>query len=235
MLDAILLAGGLGTRLRSVVPNLPKPMAPVHGRPFLDILMQRLNRTGLIRSVVLAVSYRSEEICAWYDEHRSEYGFQIDYSIEDEPLGTGGGVRQALEQTTGETLLVMNGDSFIDVDFSLLLQQHRERAAVFTMVLRQVDEAGRYGAVTVDGNQRITGFREKDASVGSGYINAGVYLFDRQLLQRLQPGIKLSLEHDLLASCTGDRCFGFITDGDFIDIGTPESYRSVDEFMRGKL
>jgi D-glycero-alpha-D-manno-heptose 1-phosphate guanylyltransferase len=236
VIEVIILAGGLGTRLRSVLADVPKPMAPVNGNPFLDILMKRLNQSGIIRSVVMALSYHSDTIIDWYEARKGEYSFPIHFSIENEPLGTGGGVRQALDMTGGNAVLVMNGDSFIDLDYAKLLAFHRERSAALTIALKSVEDTSRYGMVEInEADKQISGFREKASSGGYGYINAGVYLFDRNLLLKLKLGIKLSLEHDLLQMCVGDHYFGYVTDGDFIDIGTPETYGVVDEFMRGKI
>jgi D-glycero-alpha-D-manno-heptose 1-phosphate guanylyltransferase len=234
-IDAIILAGGLGSRLRPAVPNLPKPMAPVNGKPFLDILMRKLGKSGIIRSVVLALSYRSNDIISWYEDQRSEFPFAICYSFEKEPLGTGGGVRLALDLVDGDTVLVMNGDSFVDIDYSKFLAFHHSKGADLTIAVRHEEDTSRYGSIDIDNNSlQIKGFSEKSGSATGGYINAGVYLFKNTVLKGLKPNIKLSLEHDLLPGCVGERCFGYITDGDFIDIGTPETYSIVNDFMRGK-
>lgn len=233
-IDTIILAGGLGSRLRAVVPNLPKPMAPVNGKPFLDILMRKLGRSGIIRSVVLALSYRSNDVVSWYKEQRSDFPFAICYSIEKDPLGTGGGVRHALDLVDGDIVLVMNGDSFIDIDYSKLLAFHNSKGADLTIAVRYVEDTGRYGAIDIDNSSlMVKSFIEKSANAAAGYINTGVYLFNKAVLSRLRPNTKLSLEHDFLPGCVGERFFGYITDGDFIDIGTPETYGIVDEFMRG--
>jgi D-glycero-alpha-D-manno-heptose 1-phosphate guanylyltransferase len=148
-IDAIILAGGVGKRLKTVVSDVPKPLAAVGGKPFLDILLGRLNESHCINRVVLAVGYKAEKIIAEY-ENRSDYNFQIAFSMEDTLLGTGGGIRKALGYTTTEDVLAMNGDSYTQVDITDLLKSHRTNNAKLTIVLVSVEDAGRYGSVGVD-------------------------------------------------------------------------------------
>jgi D-glycero-alpha-D-manno-heptose 1-phosphate guanylyltransferase len=218
-LQAVVLAGGLGTRLRAAVPDLPKPMAPIAGRPFLEILLRALAARGVTRAV-LSVGYRAEAIVSHFG-HDFE-GMRIEHAIEDEPLGTGGATRLALGLCDADPVLVTNGDTFLDLDLAAL------RAAwtgddVPVLVAREVPDTSRFGRLVVRGD-RIVGFAEKGAS-GPGLINAGTYLVRRDLLAGFQAGARFSLETDVLVprAATGALRV-FVTDGTFIDIGVPEDY-----------
>jgi D-glycero-alpha-D-manno-heptose 1-phosphate guanylyltransferase len=177
----------------------------------------------------MALSYRSDNIIDWYEKQSAEYSFSIKYSIEQDSLGTGGGLRQALELTLGMSVLVMNGDSFVDFEYRKLFDFHKENSAELTMALKFIEDVSRNGAVEInETNKQVICFREKVCFIDEGYINAGLYLFDKSALLKLKPKTKLSLEYDLLPACIGEHCFAYVSDGDFIDIGTPETYGVVD-------
>jgi len=225
-MEAIVLAGGLGTRLRSVVPDLPKPMAPVAGRPFLEILLASLRRKGVTR-VVLSVGHRAEAVV----EHFAGgfRGLAIESVVEDTPLGTGGAVRLALAHCRTDPVLVLNGDTFLDLDLAALRAcWQADRAPV--VVARQVDDTTRFGRLQIEGD-RILRFAEKGVA-GPGPINAGVYLLPRDLLDTFEPGRPFSLESDFFAPEAGRRLLrAFVSDGLFIDIGVPDDYARAQRLL----
>jgi D-glycero-alpha-D-manno-heptose 1-phosphate guanylyltransferase len=230
--EAIVLAGGYGKRLRSVVSEIPKPMAPVRGRPFLAFLLDYLAREG-VRSVVLAVGYKWETIQAAFG---SSYGpLRLQYSVETEPLGTGGGIRLALEQTVGDSVLALNGDTFFPAALGPLAHLHESTGADMTLALKRMERCERYGTLQLDstgagaGQGRITGFAEKGA-VENGLINGGIYAVRRQMLVEWAPGQAFSIEKDVLEKLAPTRRFmGVVFDSYFIDIGIPEDYARAQE------
>ena len=219
-MEAIILAGGLGTRLRSVVADLPKAMAPVAGRPFLEHLLDLLARAGFA-SAVLAVGYRADAIREHFgDRYR---GLPLAYSVEGQPLGTGGAIRLAMNQASSPEVFVVNGDTFVDVDFSAMLAAHRTASAKLTIAVHEVPDAARYGALDIAGD-RVRGFFEKGRE-GPGWINAGVYLIARTLLDGEALPTAFSFESDyLVPNVVALRPLAFPTEGLFIDIGVPEDY-----------
>jgi len=215
-MQAVILAGGLGTRLRSVVGDLPKPLAPVAGRPFLARLLDRLERQGFT-SAVLSVGYRHESIV---DRHGA---IRLAYAIEREPLGTGGGLRAALAMIERFPCFALNGDTLLDVDYQAMRTAHAAARAPLTMALRRIADVSRYGrAVVEDG--RVVGFAAAGAP-GPGLVNAGVYLFAGNLLDDPALPPSFSFERDFLEPRAATlRPLAFETDGYFIDIGVPEDY-----------
>ena len=216
--DIIILAGGFGQRLRHVVSETQKVMAPVSGRPFLQYVLDAAIAQGA-RRFVLAVGYKWEQLRAYFgDEYR---GAEIVYSLEQTPLGTGGAIRQAMEKCQTEDVIVLNGDTFFDADLTELLRRHRERGAEITLTLKPMTDFDRYGTVTTDEDGRITGFHEKKP-VKAGLINGGVYALRRETMQKMPEG-PFSFEKEVLEPLTLNAC-GFVCDGYFIDIGIPEDY-----------
>jgi D-glycero-D-manno-heptose 1,7-bisphosphate phosphatase len=222
--DAIILAGGLGTRLQSIVRDRPKPLAPVGGVPFLDLLLHQLARSGVVRSVVLAIGHQAEKIEVAYASGE-RFGLPVSLAVETQRLGTGGGVRNALAQTSSADVLVMNGDSFVDVDLGQLITAHRRRSAWATLTLTMTDTPERYGTVVSDRDGRVVEFREKSAAiVRPASINAGVYVFCRDVLEGLPEAVPLSIETDVLPSLITKGVFSVVAEGRFIDIGVPDTY-----------
>jgi D-glycero-alpha-D-manno-heptose 1-phosphate guanylyltransferase len=226
-IQAVVLCGGLGTRLHGLVPKLPKALAPVAGRPFLDYLLTRLAAAS-ISNIVLCTGHRSEAI-------EEEYGkdahceLSILYSIEYRQLGTAGALKNAQPAIRSNPFLLLNGDSLLDVDYEQLISAHRTSGAIATLALTTADEPGRYGHVVLSSNGEIEKFEEK--SDGSGerksgnWINAGVYALDRHILDEISKTAgALSLEQDILPKLVGRGLFGMTCDGFFIDIGVPEDY-----------
>lgn len=227
-MDAVVLVGGLGTRLRSLVTDVPKPMAPVNGVPFLDILLARLldpeGSGGEIERVVLAVGYKRETVRAYFGA--AAYGRPVAYAVELEPLGTGGGILNAIGCAQSDEVLVLNGDTLFEVDIAAMLTHHRQQKADLTLALKPMHDFDRYGTVETDGS-RVVGFREKQYQ-DSGNINGGVYLLNRNLfdlLPEVMPKV-FSFETDVLEKYHERlKVHSFISEGYFIDIGIPADYR----------
>lgn len=226
-MDVIVLAGGLGTRLRSVVSEVPKCMAPVNGKPFLHYLLSSLAPCP-IQKVVLSVGYRHEPIVDWIRSHGMEFPFDIEFAVETVPLGTGGGIRLALEKCHSEMVCVMNGDTFFDVDLEKLQETHRCSGRLLTMAVKHLFCFDRYGTVQFDEYGAVTGFNEK-RFCEDGYINAGVYMVsDKNLLKDLPE--KFSFETAFLQPKAEEGCVqAYVSDGYFIDIGIPEDYAKANE------
>lgn len=222
-MEAIILAGGFGTRLRQVVPDIPKPMAPVNGRPFLEYLLDQLINTGVTR-VILATGHLHQVVSDHFGKHYRN--LPLDYSVENEPLGTGGAIRLAFWKTEGDRALILNGDSYLGADFRLMYGKHMQNGAEVTLAVRKVKNANRFGLLELNRQNRITGFREKSKEPLAGWINGGVYFIEKRFLMAPDFRGKFSLEKDCFERYYNEnRFFGFRTNGYFIDIGVPEDYR----------
>ena len=217
-MEAIILAGGLGTRLGSRLTDLPKAMAPVAGRPFLALLLDRLMAAGCTR-VILSVGYRRDTIVNHF--HESYRGMPLIYSIEEQPLGTGGAIRLSLERVTEASALVLNGDTFLDLDLHEICAYHHSARRSMTMAVTQVADTSRYGGVLLQDNL-ITGFTEKGKQ-GTGWINAGVYVLERSFPWPSDLPAQFSFERDVLEThLAALRPAAFPCRGYFLDIGIPE-------------
>jgi D-glycero-alpha-D-manno-heptose 1-phosphate guanylyltransferase len=218
-MEAIVLAGGFGTRLRQLVADVPKPMAPIAGKPFLEILLGSMAKKGF-RRVILSLGFMADKISGHFGEHFA--GMDLDYVVEHEPLGTGGAIRLAMDKVKEDHVFVFNGDTFLDLEVDQIKEKwaanHRS-----LIVSREVPDTARYGRLLVaDG--AVTGFSEKGV-VGSGLINAGCYVFSRNQLNAFEIGRPFSIEADYLAPAAATKQFDvFITRGQFIDIGVPEDF-----------
>ena len=220
--EAIILAGGFGTRLQGVVKDLPKPMAPVNGRPFLTYILDYLIDYEY-EKVVLSVGYLHEKIVDYFG--RNYKTLEIDYAVEEEPLGTGGGILFAMSKCSTDNVLVINGDTMFKVDLTAFGRFHQEKKGLLSIVLREVEDVSRYGSVSVDDNGIITLFAEKQASSGKGFINGGVYLINKKLFEKYPQRQKFSFEKDLMTRFyTKEPFYAMLSDGYFIDIGIPEDY-----------
>lgn len=219
MMEAIVLAGGFGTRLRQLVADVPKPMAPIAGRPFLEILLSSLAQKGFSR-VVLSLGFMAEKISSYFGSQFA--GMDLRYVVEDQPLGTGGAVRLAMTQCIQDHVFVLNGDTFLDLDFIQLDQQWRARKRPLIVVC-EVADTSRYGRLLISGDI-VTGFTEKGLS-GPGLINAGCYVLSRSQLGVFSVGEAFSFEADYLVSAVQAKEFDvFVTHGKFIDIGLPDDF-----------
>lgn len=237
--DVAILAGGLGTRLRPVIADRPKPLAAVAGTPFLAYLLRWLEQNGF-RRVVLCVGHGGTQVAGQFG---MQYGsLTLSYAWEPELRGTGGALVNALPQITSPLLLALNGDSFCAADLPAFLAWHQQHtAATASLLLTCVDDTRRYGRVDVEIDAKmasgatggaITGFHEKGEKTGPGAINAGVYLFARTLLTTLPADRPLSLEREVFPALIGHGLHGWHGGGRFIDIGTPESYATADAFFQ---
>jgi mannose-1-phosphate guanylyltransferase len=229
--DAIILCGGAGLRLRSVTGNSPKSMACVAGRPFLELLLRQLSRFHF-RHVVLAVGYQKELISSFLGERA--FGLDLSYAPEESLLGTGGAVRNAGDRTETDNALVMNGDSYTDVDLSRLVEVHNESKADLTVVAVPSDGRCDIGTVLFDRDGRLKRFAEKEPEQSlKCYINAGIYLVSRRLLHEIPAGVHISLERELFPSWTkaGKEIRAFLHTGDCVDIGTPERYQIAQQVL----
>jgi NDP-sugar pyrophosphorylase family protein len=215
--------------LRPVVADRPKVLATVHGRPYLAYLLDQLTEAA-VDEVVLLTGYRAEQMRETFGE--SYAGMRLVYSEEPFPLETAGALRWALLRISAATVLLLNGDSYCDVDLAAFHDFHDERAADVSLVLVRVPGASRYGRVWTDSEGRLIGFREKMALSASDWINAGIYLLERPLIEEIPAGRPLSLERDLFpAWVERRRCYGFPCAGRFLDIGTPEAYAEAEQFF----
>jgi NDP-sugar pyrophosphorylase family protein len=223
-----ILAGGLGTRLQPAIGERAKGVADVGGRPFLAYVLDQLARAGFCRAV-LCVGWRADEVEAALGA--SHGPLRLLYSREASPLGTAGALRRALPLLDGDAAMVMNGDSYCDVDLGAAWAWHAERAGEATLVAVEVEDAGRYGRVEIDDAGTVRAFSEKQRGAGAGWINAGIYLLARSRIEAL-PERPASLERDVLPGWVGRGLRAFCTRGQFLDIGTPPSYRRALRFFQ---
>ena len=219
--EAIILAGGLGTRLRSVVKDVPKPMADINGKPFLEYLLSNLKKQG-IEKVILSVGYKYEIIKNYFGN--SFLNMKILYSIEDKPLGTGGGIRKSLSFVESEDVFIINGDTIFDIDLSALFSFHKKKKSALTLALKSMKRFSRYGSVELNKQGRIIGFKEKGYHK-SGLVNGGIYVLAKEVLEDFKIEKPFSFEKDFLeVYYTILPFFGMSFENYFVDIGIPEDY-----------
>jgi len=225
---AVILAGGTGSRLRPVVSDRPKGLAEVHGRPFLSFLLDQLRSAGA-RRAIFSTGFLAPRIREAFGD--DQHGLQIGYSHETTPLGTGGGLRLAADTVASSTMLVLNGDSFCDVDLTAFINDFLLHGRLPSLVLSRQSDTSRYGRVEHGPDGRVNAFREKGESPGAGWINAGIYCMERNLALSIPPARQVSLEREVFPAWIDRGLRTFPCDGKFLDIGTPESYRSASEFF----
>jgi D-glycero-alpha-D-manno-heptose 1-phosphate guanylyltransferase len=229
-MQAIVLVGGQGTRLRSVVSELPKVMAPIGERPFLSLLLDRLQSQG-VDDVILAVGYLRDLLMAHFGPRHN--GIALRYAVETEPLGTGGALRNALTMVERFPVFALNGDTYLELDYRAMREAHETAGVELTIALRRVVESRRYGCVTLDGD-RIVEFAAQGA--GTRLVSAGVYLFAGRLLDDPTLPKSFSFERDFLEQRVPTlRPLAFETTGYFIDIGVPEDYRLAQRELPGRV
>ncbi|XZF13008.1 nucleotidyltransferase family protein [Chitinophagaceae bacterium MMS25-I14] len=225
-MECIILAGGLGTRLQGVIGAYPKCMATVNGKPFLHYLFTYLQQQNCTRAI-LSLGFKNEVVTEWLDT--VQWPFDIDFVVEPQPLGTGGGIRLAMEQATEEQVFVLNGDTIFCADLSLLLSSHIEKHAETTLALKHMLHFDRYGVVNTDEAGHIISFEEKQQR-DQGLINGGIYVIDRQkFLSREMPEHFSFEKHYLELFVKEKKFFGFCSDAYFLDIGIPEDYAKAQE------
>jgi len=213
---AVILAGGLGTRLRSVVPDRPKVLANILDRPFLTFLLDQLVSAN-IRNVVLCTGYMSDDV---YEEMGNAYkSLTLTYSKENYPVGTGGALRLALPHLNSDPVLIMNGDSFVNIDLTVYLDWFLKKNCQASLLLTKVPETNNYGKVIVAEDDLLLTFEEKGSNSGPGWINAGVYILNKSLIETIPAGTPFSLERE------------FFPKLEFIDIGTPETFALAEDFF----
>jgi NDP-sugar pyrophosphorylase family protein len=230
---AVILAGGLGTRLRPAVADRPKALADILGRPFLAWQLDGLARQG-IKRVAVCVHYLSAMIEERFPEGLLRNGILLTYSREEQLLGTAGALRLALNAVPGEDpLLVLNGDTFCPFNLRAFLHAHQSNRAAITLLAAHVPDTSRYGAVEIDESMRVKAFHEKrPASNTPGWISAGTYLISRCILEALPANRAYSIENDLFPHMIDDNMYAHRGETNFIDIGTPEGYSASEQYIR---
>ena len=227
-ITAVVLVGGVGSRLRSVVSDRPKVLAPIHNRPFLAYLLDVLEDAE-IAEVVLCTGYMAALV---EEAFGPTYGrMRVRYSREVTLLGTGGALRAAMPEIKTDSVLVMNGDSFCEVDLHAMFAAHHARQSDATILLTEVPDTQRFGRVRIDDCGRLLAFEEKGAHCGPGWINAGVYLLDRRLLETIPGNRAVSLEKEVFPGWIARGLYGHPVRGRFLDIGTPQSFADAQAFF----
>ncbi|MFC1606572.1 nucleotidyltransferase family protein [Candidatus Latescibacterota bacterium] len=229
--QAVILAGGFGTRLHSVSPDRQKVISEIRDRPFLLYLLEQLSVAD-VQSAILCTGHLGEQV---ESEIGSSYGdIEIIYSREKTPLGTAGAVRNTLPLLSSPDALIMNGDSYYDIELSLFIEWCTARNSLSAIALTEVSDTKRYGQVHVDDNGCVTRFEEKNETGGPGWINAGIYFINRSILATIPDESPVSMENRMFPALIGKGLNGYKTTGKFIDIGTPESYKEAELFFKAK-
>jgi mannose-1-phosphate guanylyltransferase len=234
-MQALVLAGGVGTRLRPLTLTIPKPVIPLAGRPFLSFMLDWLHRHG-VDDVLLSCGYRSEDVeRVLGHEHR---GMKLRYVVEDEPLGTAGPLRLALDEgVLADRVLVLNGDCLTDIDLTAQLRQHEATGAAATLALVAVEDTSSYGVVPTRDDLRVEAFLEKrPGPAPTNRINAGTYVLERSVVEVVPAGRAVSIEREIFPELVDDGLYGFLSDDYWIDIGTPERYlESTYDLLAGRV
>lgn len=227
--EAIILAGGLGTRLRDTVPDLPKCMAPVNGQPFLSYVIRHLLSQG-IEKFIFSLGYKHEAIEEFLNTQYPTINSQC--CIEEDPLGTGGAIRFACEKATEKNVLVINGDTLYKIDVTSLSQSHMDHSPLCSIALKPMKNFDRYGVVEINSNNVVTNFKEKQFYT-AGLINGGVYMLNAEAFLKKDFPQKFSFEKDFLEKeYANNNIYGFIQDNYFIDIGIPEDYQRAQDELK---
>lgn len=225
-MECIVLAGGLGTRLQGVIGAYPKCMAPVNGKPFLHYLFTYLQSQPCTR-VILSLGFKHDVVTEWLGTQ--QWPFDIDYVIEQEPLGTGGGIQLAMQQALDADVAVLNGDTMFRADLGKMLEFHREKQAAATLALKEMHHFDRYGVVNTGAGQCITAFEEKQYR-DTGLINGGIYIINRKSFFDKDMPEHFSFEKHYLELFVKEKhFFGYEDKGYFIDIGIPEDYEKAQQ------
>jgi len=229
-IDVLILCGGFGTRLKTLVPDMPKALARVAGKPFIELLIKRTAKYGLKR-FILCTGYKSNQIRDYFEKNKDKFsGLEIIFSEEKTPLGTGGAINNARELITTDPFMVLNGDTLSSIDLGELIDFHFQKNPLLTIALSKAGKVSDSGSVLIDKNGKIIDFNEKPERSGEGvFINSGIYLISPRALEFFPKG-KSSLEIDVFTNFPKGECCGKVTDQSFIDIGTPENYRKAGKF-----
>lgn len=232
--DAVVLVGGKGTRLRPLTLSAPKPMLPTAGVPFLSHLLSRIRAAGMTH-VVLGTSYRAEVFKEYFGDG-SAHGLEMEYVVEDEPLDTGGAIRNVAERLRAEDAVIFNGDILSGADLTALVRAHRENKADVTLHLQRVADPSRFGSVPTDETGRVTAFLEKTPTPPTDQINAGCYVFRREIVEAIPAGRPISVERETFPGLLADgaHLHGFVDASYWLDVGTPEAFvRGSADLVRG--
>ncbi len=232
--DAVILVGGKGTRLRPLTNSIPKPMLPVAGYPFLQHLLARIRAAGMTH-VVLGTSFKAEVFEEFFGDG-SELGLEIEYVVEDEPLGTGGGIRNVYDHLRHDRVMVFNGDVLGGTDLNAVLQTHVDHDAEVTLHLLQVADPRAFGCVPTDADGRVSAFLEKTEDPPTDQINAGCYVFQREIIAEIPAGKPVSVEREVFPALLdrGARVFGHVDQAYWRDLGTPADFvRGSSDLVRG--
>ena len=232
--DAVILVGGKGTRLRPLTLSAPKPMLPTAGLPFLTHLLARIEAAG-IKHVVLGTSFKAEVFEDYFGDG-SKMGLEIDYVFENEPLGTGGGIRNVLPKLRGDNIMVFNGDVLGGTDLNAILDAHTKTDADVTLHLVRVGDPRAFGCVPTDEDGRVSAFLEKTQDPPTDQINAGCYVFKREIIEQIPEGRPVSVEREVFPNllAEGKRVFGHVDTSYWRDMGTPEDFvRGSADLVRG--
>lgn len=222
-MEAVILSGGKGTRLQSVIKDIPKTMADVNGTPFLETTLQWLNSFN-INKVILAVGYKKEYIKKYFGNNYKN--INLIYSEEEEPLGTGGAIKKALKECVDDNVIVMNGDVLARVDLNKMYEKHLSLGSVMTIAVKEMTNFDRFGVVKFN-KDRITRFEEKKY-VEKGFMNTGIYIMNKDIFENKIEDKSFSIENDYLSKYIDkDKISPFIFAGEFIDIGIPEDYQKI--------
>ncbi|NIJ14000.1 mannose-1-phosphate guanylyltransferase [Saccharomonospora amisosensis] len=232
--DAVVLVGGKGTRLRPLTLSAPKPMLPTAGAPFLSHLLSRISDAG-ITHVVLGTSYRAEVFRDYFGDG-SAMGLELDYVVEEEPLDTGGAIRNVADRLRADDAVIFNGDILSGADLGALVDTHRTAGADVTLHLQRVADPSRFGSVPTDGDGRVTAFLEKSAEAPTDQINAGCYVFRRRTIEKMPTGRPVSVERETFPGLLADGAHlqGYVDTSYWLDVGTPEAFvRGSADLVRG--
>lgn len=229
--DVLILCGGQGTRLRSILKDRPKVLAQIGDRPFLDILIDELKAHGF-RRFILSVGHLRDNIIDHIEKTGDKDKAQFLFSEEDSPLGTGGALRKAAPLLRSDPFLVLNGDSICSTNFDKFLAFHAERGGILSLVLATPRTSPDYGAVQLSGDGRVMHYGERVVPYDAHLASAGIYLMNQAVFDHLPRAATFSLEYDLFPHLIAHGSYGFVTDGALIDIGTPERYEAARRFLQ---
>lgn len=237
-MQAIIIAGGFGTRLRPITDTCPKPALPIMGRPFLEYQLDLLKRVG-VKRVTFSLHYHADQIQKIFGDG-SQYGMEFFYAVETKPLGTGGGIKNCEPHLTNDPVLIFNGDVLTDIDLNETIEFHTKKKARITIVMTPVEDPTAYGVIFTKPDGRILRFLEKPSreEATQNTINAGIYIYDRDVFNEIPEGINYSVERGLYPKMleSGDSLYGFKTENYWLDIGTPEKFMKAHwDLMDGKI
>lgn len=229
-MEIIILSGGLGTRLNGVIKDIPKVMAPINNKPFLEYILNDLNNQK-VRKVILATGYKKEYIRNYFGDRYKN--IIIEYSEEEFPLGTGGAIFQAIKKTTDDNVIVMNGDIYTKINFDELYNCHIDNKALVTLALKEMENFERYGSVTLE-NNKIVDFNEKKF-VSKGFMSVGCYVFNKKIFENFKSNVKFSIENDFFSQYVKKIKFNpYFYYNEFIDIGIPEDYELIKKVLKNE-